>query len=107
MASDSRTDDAATRSVRWAVGQLLSALSRAVFGVCAVAVGALTLLLAAGTNTGESASVFAILGIAAMLVGFVTIRRLPEPTDKPTDTELSVETDRSTTDQSTETDESR
>jgi hypothetical protein len=107
MASDSRTDDAATRSVRWAVGQLLSALSRAVFRVCAVAVGALTLLLAAGTNTGESASVFAILGIAAMLVGFVTIRRLPEPTDKPTDTELSVETDRSTTDQSTETDESR
>ncbi|MEA1930279.1 hypothetical protein [Halohasta litorea] len=108
MASDSRTDDAATRGVRRAVGQLLSALSRAVFGVCAVAVGALTLLLAAGTNTGESASLFAILGIAAMLVGFATISRLPKPTEKPTDTDHSVETDRSTgPEQPTETDEPR
>ena len=107
MASDSRTDDAATRSVRRAVGQLLAALSRAVFGVCAVAVGALTLLLAAGTNTDESATLFAILGIAAILVGFVTISRLPKPTDEPTDTDLSVETDRPPTDQPTETDEPR
>lgn len=102
MASDSRTDDAATRSVRWAVGQLLSALSRAVFGVCAVAVGTLTLLLAAGTNTDESAVVFAILGIAAILVGVVTINRLPKPNGETADIDLSTETE-----QSTETDESR
>jgi len=79
MASDSRADDAATNSVRRAVGQLVSALSKAVFGVCAVAVGALTLLLAAGTNTGDSAAVFAVLGLAAILVGFATISRLPKP----------------------------
>jgi len=108
MASDSRTDDAATRSVRRAVGQLLSALSRAVFGVCAVAVGALTLLLAAGTNTGESASLFAILGIAAMLVGFATISRLPKPTGDQSNTDLSVESEQTAdTSQSTELDESR
>jgi LPXTG-motif cell wall-anchored protein len=79
MASDSRADDAATSSVRRAVGQLVAALSKAVFGVCAVATGALALLLAAGTNTGDSASLLVVLGIAAMLIGFVTIRRLPKP----------------------------
>lgn len=79
MASDTRGDDAATRSVRRAVGQLVSALTRAVFGVCAVVVGTLALLLAAGTNTGESGTVFVILGIAAVLVGVTTISRLPKP----------------------------
>ncbi|ATW87584.1 hypothetical protein halTADL_0786 [Halohasta litchfieldiae] len=88
MASDSRADDAATSSVRRAVGQLAAALSKAVFGVCAVAVGALALLLAAGNNTGESASLLVVLGIAAMLVGFVTIRRLPKP-DEPTETDAA------------------
>jgi len=93
MASDSQTDDAATHGVRRAVGPLISGLWRAVFGVCAVAVGALTLLLAAGTNTGDSTAVFAILGIAAVLVGLGTISRLPKPnpesarSDRPTDTD--------------------
>lgn len=93
MASDSQTDDAATRGVRRAVGQLLAALSRAVFGVCAVAVGVLTLLLAAGTNTSESAPLLAILGVAALLVGFVTINRLPKPGDESADTDGPAATD--------------
>jgi len=93
MASDSRTDNAATRGVRRAVGQLLSALSRAVFGVCAVAIGVLTLLLAAGTNTSESAPLLAILGVAALLVGFVTIRRLPTPNEESADSNESAGTD--------------
>lgn len=87
MVSDSRTDDAASPSVRRAVGPLLSGLSRAVFGVCAVAVGALTLLLAAGTNTDDSTAVFAILGIAAVIVGLGTISRLPKPDAESTETE--------------------
>ena len=95
MASDSRTDDAATRGVRRAVGQLLSALSRAVFGVCAVAIGVLTLLLAAGTNTSESAPLLAVLGVAALSIGFVTIRRLPKPTDESPEIDQSDDTHRS------------
>ena len=108
MASDSQTDDAATHGVRRAVGPLISGLWRAVFGVCAVAVGALTLLLAAGTNTGDSTAVFAILGIAAVLVGLGTISRLPKPTGDQSNTDLSVESEQTAdTSQSTELDESR
>lgn len=94
MASDTRGDDAATRSVRRAVGQLVSALTRAVFGVCAVVVGALALLVTAGTNTGESETVFVVLGIAAILVGVTTISRLPKPkNESATETlEQSTET---------------
>lgn len=93
MASDTRGDDAATRSVRRAVGQLVSALTRAVFGVCAVVVGALALLLAAGTNTGESGTVFVILGIAAILVGVTTISRLPKPDNESAADALEQSTD--------------
>lgn len=93
MASDTRADDAATGSVRRAVGQLVAALSKAVFGVCAVAVGALTLLLAAGTNTGESASLFAVVGIATILVGFATIRRLPKPDTESTESDSDLRQD--------------
>ena len=93
MASDSQTDDAATCSVRRAVGPLLSGLSRAVFGVCAVAIGALALLLAAGTNTGDSTAVFAILGVAAVLVGLGTISRLPKPNAESTGTDQPADPD--------------
>ena len=91
MVSDSGTDDAVASSVRRAVGPLLSALSRAVFGVCAVAIGALTLLLAVGANTGDSTSVFTILGIAAILIGVGTISRLPKPNEESTETDQSTE----------------
>jgi len=86
MASDSRADDAAARSLRAVIGKLVSRLSRAVFGVCAVAVGLITLFVGAGT-TGDSATVFLIVGFASILVGFVTISRLPRPTesDEPTE----------------------
>jgi len=80
MASDSRADDAAARSLRRAVGQLISGLSRAVFGVCAVAVGLIALVVATG-ETGDSAVVLVIVGAAAILVGAVTISRLPKPDD--------------------------
>lgn len=87
MASDSQTDDAVTRSLRQAVGQLVSRLSRAIFGVCAVAVGLIALFVGAGASTGESTSVVLILGTASILVGFVTISRLPKPSEaEPTDT---------------------
>ncbi len=78
MASDSRADDAAARSLRVVVGKLVSRLSRAVFGVCAVAVGLITLFMGLNT-TGEAMSAFLIVGLASMLVGFVTISRLPTP----------------------------
>jgi membrane protein implicated in regulation of membrane protease activity len=93
MASDTRGDDAATRSVRRAVGQLVSALTRAVFGVCAVVVGTLALLLAVGTNTGDSGTVFVILGIAAILVGVTTISRLPKPNSESAADTLEQSTD--------------
>ena len=84
MASDSRADDAATSCVRQAVGPLVSGLSKAIFGVCAVAVGALALLLAVGNNTTESGIVFLVLGVGALLIGFVTISRLPKPDTEST-----------------------
>ncbi len=90
MASDSPTDDAATRSLRQAVGKLLSGLSRAVFGVCAVAVGLIALFVGAGT-TGDSAAVLLIVGIASLLVGFVTISRLPKPSKSTEGIETSTE----------------
>lgn len=93
MASDSRTDDASMRGVRQAVRKLIAALSKAVFGVCAVAVGSLALLLAAG-DTGESASLFVVLGVAGLLVGVVTISRLPRPDAEPTESETIDETRR-------------
>ena len=80
MASDSRADDAATRSLRQAGEQLLSGLSRAIFGVCAVAVGLVALFVGAG-STGESASVLLIVGLASILIGGVTISRLPKPAE--------------------------
>ena len=98
MQPDSRADDAVTGSLREAVSKLLARLSRAVFGVCAVAVGLIALFVGAG-STGDSASVFLIVGVASLLVGAVTISRLPNPapaektapvtesdaTDEPTD----------------------
>jgi len=93
MASDSRADDAATRSLRQAGEQLLSGLSRAVFGVCAVAVGLVALFVGAG-STGESASVFLVVGLASLLVGGVTISRLPKPAESAgtADVESAAET---------------
>jgi len=81
MASDSRADDDAARSLRRAIGQLVSGLSKAVFGVCAVAVGLLTLLVAVGDTTGESTSVVLLLGLASILIGAATISRLPRPSN--------------------------
>lgn len=95
MASDSRVDDAATDSLRQGVGKLVSGLSRAVFGVCAVAVGLIALFVGAGT-TGDSASVFLIVGIASVSVGFVTISRLPKPSDSAGSTDIITEVDDST-----------
>jgi len=95
MASDSRTDDTSMRGVRQAVRKLIAALSKAVFGVCAVAVGSLALLLAAG-DTGESASLFVVLGVAALLAGVVTISRLPKPDSKPAESGTAGETRRDT-----------
>jgi len=95
MKSDSRADDAATGSLRQGVGELLSGLSRAVFGVCAVAVGLITLFVGAGT-TGDSAPVFLIVGIASVSVGLVTISRLPKPSDSAGSTDTITEVDDST-----------
>lgn len=81
MASDSRADDAATRSLRRAVGTLVSGLSRAVFGVCAVAVGLIALLVGAGTTSGETTTTVLIIGLASIVVGFLTISRLPKPSE--------------------------
>jgi len=92
MASDSRADDAATRSLRQAVEKLLSGLSRAVFGVCAVAVGLVALFVGVG-SAGESAAVFLIVGIASLLVGVVTISRLPKPDEaESTTVDASIST---------------
>ncbi|GEM_PF-270581 len=96
MASDSRADNAAIRSPRAVVTRLISRLSRAIFGVCAVAVGLIGLFVGAGT-TGDSATVFLIVGLASLLVGFVTISRLPRPpeSDEPIErqTESAENTD--------------
>jgi len=78
MATDSRADDAAG-SLRRAVGPLVAALSKAVFGVCAVVTGVLALVIAVGTDTAGSTTTFVLLGVVALLVGLVTIRRLPKP----------------------------
>ncbi|WP_253736482.1 hypothetical protein [Halohasta salina] len=84
MATDSRADEAAG-SVRRAVGPVVSALSKAVFGVCAVATGVLALLVAAGGGTAGSGTAFVLLGAVALLVGLVTIRRLPKPDTESAD----------------------
>ncbi len=95
MASDTRTDDTATSSIRRAVGPLLSGLTRAVFGVSAVAFGVLALVLATNRSTPEGVYFLLILGIGALLAGTVTIRRLPKPSpeaaDEPTDDDLAAD----------------
>jgi len=95
MASDSRADDAATRSLRRTVETFLSELSQAIFGVCAVAVGLITLFVGAG-STGESAAVFLTVGIASLLVGVVTISRLPKPEKTAAESDSTVEQSSST-----------
>jgi len=84
MATDSRADDAAG-SVRRAVDPVVSALAKAVFGVCAVATGVLALFVAAGGGTAGSGTAFVVVGVVALLVGIVTIRRLPKPDAESTD----------------------
>ncbi|MFO7833591.1 MAG: hypothetical protein R6V31_05940 [Halohasta sp.] len=84
MATDSRADDAAS-SVRRAVGPVVSALAQAVFGVCAVATGILALLVGAGGGTAGSDTAFVLLGGGALLVGLLTIRRLPKPDAESTE----------------------
>jgi len=79
MQPDSRADNAVS-GLRRAAGQLVAGLSRAVFGVCAIAVGLIALFVALGT-TGDSASAFLVVGVAAVSVGVVTISRLPKPSD--------------------------
>ena len=93
MVSGSETDDTGFDAVQQAIGPLVSALSRAVFSVCTVAVGTLTLLLAAGENTAESSAVFGILGVAALVVGFVMIGRLPTPHEESSSTDSDSQTD--------------
>lgn len=93
MASGSETDETAVDTIQRAVGPLVSALSRAVFGVCTVVVGVLTLLLAAGEHTAESSAVFGLLGVAALVVGFVTIGRLPTPHEESSATDAELDTD--------------
>jgi len=87
MVSGSEADDTGFDAVQQAIGPLVSALSRAVFSVCTVAIGTLTLLLAAGENTAESSAVFGILGVAALVVGFVMIGRLPTPHEESSSTD--------------------
>ncbi len=85
MASDTQRDDTAVGSIRRAVGPLLSGLTRAVFGVSAVAFGVIALVLATSRTTPEGGYLLLVLGIGALLAGTVTIRRLPKPSANSTD----------------------
>ena len=90
MATDSRADDAGG-GIRRAIGPLVAALSRAVFGVCAVVTGVLALIVAGGTDTAGSDTAFVLLGMVALLVGVVTIRRLPKPDSEPATGDRPIE----------------